>query len=89
MLSLAEDVPYILNWKHQTCHLKNNSPIHHELDADEKLVYNFLLTKDKDSIDNIARICQMPVFKMSSLLLNMELKGMIKPLSGKYFELIK
>ena len=89
LLSLAEDVPYILNWKHQTCHLKNNSPIHHELDADEKLVYNFLLTKDKDSIDNIARICQMPVFKMSSLLLNMELKGMIKPLSGKYFELIK
>jgi len=89
LLSLAEDIPYILNWKFQVRHQQNNSLVPHDLDADEKLVYNFLLAKDKDSIDNIARMCQMPIFKMSSLLLNMELKGLIKPLSGKYFELIK
>ena len=89
MLSLAEDVPYILNWKFQLHHLEKNSLVHHDLEADERRVYNFLLVRDKDSIDNIARTCQMPVFKMSSLLLNMELKGLVKPLSGKYFEIIR
>ncbi|MDA7558733.1 DNA-processing protein DprA [Flavobacteriaceae bacterium] len=89
MLSLAEDIPYILNWKFQLHHLEKNSLVHHDLEADERRVYNFLLVRDKDSIDNIARTCQMPVFKMSSLLLNMELKGLVKPLSGKYFEIIR
>jgi DNA processing protein len=32
--------------------------------------------------------CKIPTFKASSLLLSMELKGVIKPLPGKLFEAI-
>lgn len=39
-------------------------------------------------MDIIALECGMPVFKLSSLLLTMELKGVIRPLPGKLFEAI-
>ena len=39
-------------------------------------------------MDTIALECGMPVFKLSSLLLTMELKGVIRPLPGKLFEAI-
>jgi DNA processing protein len=34
----------------------------------------------------IALDCDIPVYKLSSLLLEMELKGVVKPLPGKLFE---
>jgi DNA processing protein len=37
-------------------------------------------------MDIIALDCDFPIFKISSLLLNMELKGVIRPLPGKLFE---
>ena len=36
----------------------------------------------------IALNCDMPIFKVAGMLLNMELKGVIRPLPGKLFELI-
>ena len=39
-------------------------------------------------MDIIALDCDFPIFKMSSLLLNMELKGVIRPLPGKLFEVV-
>ncbi|RZJ55098.1 MAG: DNA-protecting protein DprA, partial [Flavobacterium sp.] len=42
----------------------------------------------KELMDTIALECELPVFKISSLLLNMELKGVIRPLPGKLFEAI-
>ena len=38
--------------------------------------------------DIIALDCDFPVFKTSSFLINMELKGVIRPLPGKLFEAI-
>jgi DNA processing protein len=39
-------------------------------------------------MDIIALDCDFPIFKISSLLLNMELKGVIRPLPGKLFEAV-
>jgi DNA processing protein len=39
-------------------------------------------------LDIIAIECQMPIFKVAGVLLNMELKGVIRPLPGKLFEVI-
>ena len=36
----------------------------------------------------IAINCQMPIFKVASVLLNMELKGVVRPLPGKLFEVV-
>jgi len=36
----------------------------------------------------IAINCNLPIFKVAGVLLNMKLKGVIMPLPGKLFELI-
>ena len=89
MLTNALDVPYILNWKLE----EENKPVIQkqlfvELDATEKTIYNYLKDNDKQLLDIIAIECQIPIFKAASLLLNMELKGVVRPLPGKLFEVI-
>ncbi|HET7360562.1 MAG TPA: DNA-protecting protein DprA, partial [Salinimicrobium sp.] len=58
-----------------------------ELTEEEKGIYRYLGEHGKKQLDSIALNCAIPTFKAASLLLNMELKGVIKPLPGKLFEL--
>ncbi|MBP4141160.1 hypothetical protein J3S90_05020 [Flavobacterium sp. P4023] len=37
---------------------------------------------------NISLRCDFPIYKISGMLLNMELKGVIRPLPGKLFDAI-
>jgi len=89
LLSTPLDVPYILNWELET----DKKPaiqkqLFVELDDQEKTIYNYLKVNDKQLLDIIALECDMPIFKVAGVLLNMELKGVIRPLPGKLFELI-
>ncbi|SDS45358.1 DNA processing protein [Winogradskyella sediminis] len=89
LLSHPLDVPYILNWDVDT----NKKPtvqqeLFVELDSDETIVYNYLKENGKTMLDVIALQCEMPTYKLASLLLNMELKGVVRPLPGKLFEAI-
>jgi len=89
MLTNPLDVPYILNWKLE----EDKKPtiqkqLFVELDHDEKIIYNYLKTNNKQMLDVIAIKCGFPIFKVASMLLNMELKGVVRPLPGKLFELI-
>ena len=59
-----------------------------ELSEEEKVIFNYLKEITKDNLDNIALNCCMPTYKLASILLTMELKGIIRPLPGKLFELI-
>ncbi|TXE08492.1 DNA-protecting protein DprA [Gelidibacter salicanalis] len=89
LLSNPMDVPYILNWE-----LENEKKpaiqkqLFVELEADEKIIYNYLKSKEQQLLDSIALECRMPIFKVAGVLLNMELKGVIRPLPGKLFEVI-
>jgi len=89
MMTTPLDVPYILNWQLE----ENKKPVVQkqlfvELDDTEKRIYNYLKAYDKQQLDVIALNCNMPIFKVSGTLLNMELKGVIRPLPGKLFEVI-
>jgi len=89
MLTNPMDVPYILNWKldnHKKAAVQKQLFV--ELDENEKVIYNYLKSNNKQMLDVIAIECELPIFKVASLLLNMELKGVIRPLPGKLFELI-
>jgi len=89
ILTTPLDVPYILNWE-----LGNvQKPIIQkqlfvELDATEKTIYNYLKENNKEQLDLIAINCNLPIFKVASILLTMELKGVVRPLPGKLFEVI-
>jgi DNA processing protein len=89
MLTTPLDVPYILNWKLE----EENKPaiqkqLFVELDTTEKVIYNYLKDNEKQQLDVIAINCNLPIFKVASQLLNMELKGVIRPLPGRLFEII-
>ena len=89
MLTNPMDIPYILNWQLED----DKKPaiqkqLFVELEVDEKAIYNYLKDNSKQQLDTIALECEMPIFKVASLLLNMELKGVIRPLPGKLFEVI-
>ncbi|SEP80542.1 DNA processing protein [Hyunsoonleella jejuensis] len=93
MMTSPLDVPYILNWQldaSTSSAAKNNiqKQLFVELDDTEKLIYNYLKDNEKAQLDTIALGCYLPIFKTASILLNMELKGVVRPLPGKLFEVI-
>ncbi|MFI0429769.1 DNA-processing protein DprA [Mariniflexile sp. HMF6888] len=89
MITTALDVPYILNWKlEEETKPAIQKQLFVELDTTEKVIYNYLKDNEKQQLDMIAINCDLPIFKIAGVLLNMELKGVIRPLPGKLFEVI-
>ncbi|MCV9929670.1 DNA-processing protein DprA [Flavobacterium sp. LS1R49] len=88
VLTNAADLVYILNWDVENKSKSVQKQLFVELEPDEQKIYDYLLKTGKDLMDTIALKCNFPIYKISGLLLNMELKGVIRPLPGKLFEAI-
>ena len=89
VLSQPLDIPYILNWELEP---KKQLAVQQELFVtlapQEQCIYNFLKTNGKQGLDDIALNCKIPTFTVVGLLLQLELKGLVRPLPGKLFELM-
>lgn len=89
MLTSAADLVYLLGWDVEE---KKTKPVQKqlfvEMNETEKSIYGYLQKQGKQVLDSIALECKLPIFKVSSTLLNMEMKGVIRPLPGKLFEAI-
>ncbi|GAA3777458.1 DNA-processing protein DprA [Corallibacter vietnamensis] len=89
LLSNPLDIPYMLNWElEEEKQPTVQKQLFVELEEEEKQIYNYLKGHDKQMLDVIALDCNMPIYKLASILLNMELKGVVRPLPGKLFEVI-
>jgi DNA processing protein len=88
VLSSAADLIYMLNWDIEKKVKSIQKSLFVDLEPDEQKVYDFLIKNGKELLDIIALQCDFPIFKISGILLNMELKGVIRPLPGKLFEAI-
>ncbi len=89
LLTSAADLIYILNWNLPEKAVKPvQKQLFVSLEQDEQTIYDYLSASGKQILDLIALECGFPIFKVSSTLLNMELKGVIRPLPGKEFEAI-
>ncbi|NJB71546.1 DNA processing protein [Saonia flava] len=89
VLTSAADLIYLLNWDVEN--MENTTiqkQLFVELNEEEGIIYDLLQKKGKQMLDAIALECKIPVYKASSTLLNMEMKGVIRPLPGKLFEAI-
>lgn len=89
VMTSAADLVYCLNWE---TGLKEGKSVQKQLfvslDFEEQKIYDYLQKNGKQLLDILALECDFPIFKISSLLLNMELKGIIRPLPGKLFEAV-
>ncbi len=88
LLTSAADLIYILNWDLDQKPKTVQKQLFVSLDENEQKIYTYLQQKGKELLDIIALDCDFPIFKISGILLNMELKGVIRPLPGKLFEAI-
>src|SRR5690606_37284474 len=83
LLTSAADLIYILGWELENKTKSIQKPLFVNLEPDEQHVYDYLQKCGKQLMDNVALDCRIPIFRLSSLLLNMELKGVVPPLPGK------
>ncbi|MEN2486496.1 DNA-processing protein DprA [Flavobacterium sp. B11] len=88
VLTDAADIIYMLNWDIKEKPKNIQKQLFVELESEEQKVYDFLIKNGKELLDIIAIECEIPIFKLSGILIGMELKGVIRPLPGKLFESI-
>jgi len=88
LLNSAADLIYMLNWQPEESAKPVQKQLFVELDEEENNVLDFLQKEGKAQLDSIAINCNFPSYKTAGILINMELKGVVRPLPGKLFELI-
>lgn len=88
VLTSAADIIYMLDWDLKQTQKPKQTQLFVELDEEEKIIFRFLKEKDKELLDIIAIACNIPAYKTASVLMNMELKGVVRPLPGKLFQLV-
>jgi DNA processing protein len=84
----VKDLVYYLNWDQQAAASQPKSTDKYEhLDEESRKVVNLLQQNKEMLMDDISWQTQIPVSKLASLLLTLELQGLLKALPGKKFTL--
>ncbi len=90
LVDTAKDIEYIMRWEPENS--KKNSgqqQLFIELDDDEKVITNLLKNNGETSFDWIFNQSGFSFSKTSSILLNLEFKGIVRPMPGRMFKLEK
>ena len=88
LLTSAADIIYMLGWELKEAQKPKQTQLFVELNDEEKVIFRFLKEKEKELLDIIALECSFPVYKTASILMNMEIIGVVRPLPGKLFHLV-
>lgn len=90
LLTSGADLAYWLNWDLPEINAPKpvQKQIFVELSPDAQTLYDYLNKEGQQPIDLIALSCQLPTHKVATLLLNLELQGLVRPLPGKLFEAV-
>lgn len=88
LVESAQDLVKLMGWEIAANPIKNNSPtLFVELSEEESRIVDFLKEKEKIAIDDLCFMSQYSMSKTSGLLLNLELKGVVRSLPGKVVQL--
>lgn len=87
LLQSAADIAYIMRWEEELDQGPIQATLLLDLDREEQLVYDFLKEENKAHIDAISQKLKLPLSKLSTTMLNMEFKGIIKSFPGKQYGL--
>jgi DNA processing protein len=84
----GEDIEYFLGWKSETDNMPVQRMLFNDLNDDERAVYEQISREGEMNIDAICRVVGMPVYKLSSLLLQMEFNGIIRCYPGNLYRIV-
>ncbi len=86
ILTSGKDLACYLNWDLEKKPKIVQKQLFIEMTSEEQKIHDFLMSKGKQLLDVIALECKIPIHKTATILLQMEMKGIIRPLPGKLFE---
>ena len=84
----SDDIEYFLDWKPEKSKPAVQRTLFSELDDSEKLIFELLVRQGEMTIDAICRYLDIPVYKLSSLLLQMEFKGLVRCSPGNVYRTV-
>jgi DNA processing protein len=84
----SDDIEYFLNWKPEKSKPAIQRTLFSDLDDTEKTIFELLSKQGELTIDTICRSLDIPVYKLSSLLLQMEFKGLLKCSPGNLYRTV-
>jgi DNA processing protein len=84
----SDDIEYFLGWKPENSLPAVQRTLFSELDDNEKIIFELLSKQGELTIDSICRLLVIPVYKLSSLLLQMEFKGLLKCSPGNLYRTV-
>ncbi len=83
LLTSAKDIEYIMRWDQSA--IPKQLPLIIDLDDDERQVVNILRENGSLGLDKLHYSSEIPLFKLTSILLTLEFKGLLKSLPGKKY----
>ncbi len=88
LIQSAEDVIKALGWEEsENKKMPKQQKLFVELNAEEEVLVKVIKEKDAITIDDLCLVCQLPMSKVSAMLLTLEFSGVVKSLPGKMYRL--
>ena len=88
LIENALDVEYALGWMNEEKKtLSKQLPLFQDLSDEEQLIINALKETENENIDTLSYLTNIPMARLSPLLLNLEFNDFIKTLPGKQYTL--
>lgn len=89
LIQKADDIEYLMGWKtERTKPGAEQKKIFLEMSPEEEKIIGLISEKGSILIDDIARLCEIPMGRVSAALLNLEFEGIVKCLPGKTYSLL-
>jgi DNA processing protein len=88
LVESSDDIEYFLGWKPEKSKPPVQRSLFSDLDDQEKMIYELISKEGELAIDSICRTLGIPVHKLSSQLLQMEFKGILKCYPGNIYKVV-
>lgn len=88
LIESAKDIEYIMGWQKDSLQKSptKQAQLFVDLNAEEQSIFDCLSKSESKSLDDIALEAKTPISKTTSVLLNLEFKGIVRSLPGKLFQ---
>lgn len=90
LLTSVKDLEYVLGWESNSSETSSSQQkVLAQLNDDERALYKRLMGSKRTLLDQLALESGLSIQKSLALLLQLELKGMVRSLPGKWYEAIQ
>jgi DNA processing protein len=85
LVESSADIEFLLNWEPEKTRMPVQRTLFSDLDENERKILELLSRDGELSIDAICRAIDIPVHKLSAIMLQMEFKGIVKCYPGNIY----